>query len=78
MCLIELVDFNTIYTKDGVAKKAKTRRSRRGGKKEDEGVETAPEGDATEGTEVEAKEKKTKKAAPKKDAPKSKKGDKKK
>lgn len=78
MCLIELVDFNTLYTKDAVAKKAKTRRSRRGGKKEDEGVETASEADTTESTEVEAKEKKTKKADPKKDAPKSKKGDKKK
>jgi len=35
MCLIELVDFNTLYTKDGAVKKAKTRRSRRAtGKKE--------------------------------------------
>src|SRR5687767_15818345 len=41
MCLIELVDYNTLYTKDGATKKAKTRRSRRGGKK-------------AEGTEAEA------------------------
>src|SRR5690606_38221933 len=33
MCLIELVDFNTLYSKDGAAKKAKTRRSRRSTKK---------------------------------------------
>ena len=42
MCLIELVDYNTLYTKDGAAKKAKTRRSRRGGKKGDEAAETEP------------------------------------
>lgn len=61
MCLIELVDFNTVYTKDGDAKKAKTRRSRRSGKKA-EGAEAA--------TEVVAEEKpakKTKKAASKKE-----------
>src|SRR3982751_154346 len=29
MCLIELVDFNTLYSKEAVAKKAKTRRSRK-------------------------------------------------
>jgi large subunit ribosomal protein L17 len=65
MCLIELVDFNTLYTKDGVAKKAKTRRSRKGGKKE-------------EGAEVEATtEEKEKPAAKAKKAP-AKKADKKK
>jgi large subunit ribosomal protein L17 len=48
MCLIELVDFNTLYTKDGAVKKAKTRRSRRGGKKE--GSETTPEAEAPEVT----------------------------
>lgn len=41
MCLIELVDFNTLYTKDDVVKKAKTRRSRRGGKKADDSVAEA-------------------------------------
>jgi large subunit ribosomal protein L17 len=45
MCLIELVDFNTLYTKDGAVKKAKTRRSRRGGKKE--GAETTSEAEAS-------------------------------
>jgi large subunit ribosomal protein L17 len=42
MCLIDLVDFNTLYSKEAVAKKAKTRRSRSGKKAEGaEGVETA-------------------------------------
>jgi len=36
MCLIELVDYNEIYTND--AKKATTRRSRRGGKKATDAV----------------------------------------
>jgi large subunit ribosomal protein L17 len=51
MCLIELVDFNTLYTKDGAAKKAKTRRSRRGKKAEGadaaQGAET-PKAEAAE------------------------------
>jgi large subunit ribosomal protein L17 len=60
MCLIELVDFNTLYTKDGVEKKAKTRRSRKGGKKEGAEVEgAAPEA-------AEAKAKPAKKTAAKK------------
>ena len=42
MCLIELVDYNTLYTKDGAAKKAKTRRSRRGGKKAGDASEGEP------------------------------------
>jgi large subunit ribosomal protein L17 len=58
MCLIELVDYNALYTKDGVAKKAKTRRSRRGGKKA-EGAEGAEEttGGATEAAEPKAEKK---------------------
>lgn len=70
MCLIELVDFNTLYTKDGAAKKAKTRRSRRAGKKADgvaeaEVVSETPAAEAKPATE----EKKAKKAAaPKKTA----------
>lgn len=40
MCLIELVDFNTVYTKDAVEKKAKTRRGRKSTKKA-EGAEAA-------------------------------------
>jgi len=72
MCLIELVDFNTLYTKDGVATKAKTRRSRRGGKKAD-GVQDAEVVSETPAVKAEGKpaaeEKKTKKAAaPKKTA----------
>jgi large subunit ribosomal protein L17 len=64
MCLMELVDFNTLYTKDGAVKQAKTRRSRRGGKKADgaEGAEAA----ATE-TAAEPKAEKKAKKAPKKE-----------
>ena len=64
MCFIELVDFNTLYTKEGVAKKAKTRRGRR--TKKEEGDETTAEASAavTEAPEGEVKtEKKTKKAS---------------
>ena len=61
MCLMELVDFNTLYSKEAEVKKAKTRRSR-GGKKA-EGTEAA----ADEAPVAEKTEKKTKKAAPKKD-----------
>jgi len=63
MCLIELVDFNTLYTKDGAVKKAKTRRSRKG--KKAEGAEGEAEAPAVaEAPKAEAKEteKKTKKA----------------
>ena len=70
MCLIELVDFNTLYTKESVTKKAKTRRSRRGTKKASEGAETVEEAATAEGEEtaVEAKAKKkpAKKTAAKK------------
>ena len=63
MCLIELVDFNTLYTKDGAVKKAKTRRSRKG--KKAEGAEDAAEAPAAaEAPKAAAKEteKKAKKA----------------
>lgn len=60
MCLIELVDFNTLYTKSEGAQKAKTRRSRRGGKKE--GAEASAE--VTPAAE-EQKEKKSKKSTKK-------------
>jgi large subunit ribosomal protein L17 len=74
MCLIELVDYNTLYTKDGVAKKAKTRRSRRGGKKGSEGSETeavAATEEAAPAVEAkkEKKEKSPAKKAPAKKAP---------
>lgn len=68
MCFIELVDFNTLYTKEGAAKKTRTRRSRRSTKKE-EGSETAAEAGTAEGAEAEPKEK-PKKAA-KSDEPKA-------
>lgn len=64
MCFIELVDFNTLYTKDGAAKKAKTRRGRRS--KKEEGTVEGAEGAAvaeTSGEEPQAEKKKTKKAA---------------
>lgn len=67
MCLIELVDFNTLYGKEGAAKKAKTRRGRKG--KKADGTETVAEV-AKETPAAEAKaEKKPKKtsAKPKKE-----------
>lgn len=61
MCLMELVDFNDIYKKDGAAKKAKTRRGRKS-KKEEGQVE------ASAATEVaEEKPKKAAKKSPKKE-----------
>lgn len=75
MCLIELVDYNTLYTKDGAVKTAKTRRSRRGGKK---AGETSDAAESTEEVAAETKEEKpkakaktpAKKTAAKKAAPK--------
>jgi large subunit ribosomal protein L17 len=69
MCLIELVDFNTLYSKTDATKKAKTRRSRRGGKKAED---AAPEVEAAAAPEEapaaeEKKEKKTRKTSSKKD-----------
>jgi large subunit ribosomal protein L17 len=58
MCLLELVDFNDIYKKDGSEKKAKTRRSRKG--KKEEGAEAS-----AETAVAELKEEKPKKAAKK-------------
>jgi large subunit ribosomal protein L17 len=55
MCLLELVDFNDLYKKDGAEKKAKTRRSRKGNK-EEASAETAV---------AEVKEEKPKKAVKK-------------
>jgi large subunit ribosomal protein L17 len=56
MCLMELVDFNMIYSKEAAEKKGKTRRGR--GKKK-EGAEETQEAEATEPKA----EKKAKKAA---------------
>ncbi len=72
MCLIELVDFNTLYTKDGAAKKTKTRRSRRSTKKAEDAVETsaeatAPEAEAAASDKPKAEKKPRKTTKPKKD-----------
>ncbi len=68
MCLIELVDFNTLYTKDGAVKKAKTRRSRRAGKKAEGTEGAATEAAAAEPVAEAKEEKKPKRAAkPKKE-----------
>lgn len=73
MCLIELVDFNTLYSKDEKAGKAtKTRRSRRSSGKKTEGAEEGAE--ETTAT-AEKKEKPAKKAPAKKTAAKKKKED---
>jgi large subunit ribosomal protein L17 len=48
MCLLELVDFNDIYKKEGAEKKAKTRRGRKSKKAEDAEVVEAPEAPAAE------------------------------
>ena len=42
MCLMELVDFNDIYKKEGAEKKAKTRRSRKGKKADEAEVVAEP------------------------------------
>jgi len=60
MCLMELVDFNDIYKKDGAEKKAKTRRGRKS--KKADGVEDA---EVVEEPTAEETEKKPKKAAKK-------------
>jgi len=60
VCLMELVDFNDLYKKEGATKKAKTRRSRKG-KAADEATEEAAAPEAT----AEAGEEKPKKAAKK-------------
>ena len=69
MCFIELVDFNTLYTKESAVKKAKTRRSRRG--KKDEGAETTGEVDVTDAQESEKAEKKVKKKTASPEKPKA-------
>lgn len=73
MCLIELVDYNTLYSKDEKAGKAvKTRRSRRSTGKKTEGAEEGADEMAPKG---EKKEKLAKKAPAKKTAAKKKKED---
>lgn len=68
MCLIELVDFNDLYTKEGAVKKARTRRGRRSTKKaEASAAEESAGTPVSEGGEeaAEAKEKPAKKTAKK-------------
>jgi len=48
MCLMELVDFNDIYKKEGVEKKAKTRRGRKSKKTEGEETTTVEAAEITE------------------------------
>ena len=61
MCMMELVDFNDIYKKDDGAKKGKTRRSRKGGKKsEGAAEETEATAEAAEPQAKAAKEPKAK------------------
>ena len=57
MCLLELVDFNDIYKKEGAEKKAKTRRSR-GAKKTEAAEETSTEVKAEEPKKAAKKSKK--------------------
>jgi large subunit ribosomal protein L17 len=65
MCLMELVDFNDIYKKDGAEKKAKTRRGRKGKKTDEEaGAVAAAE---TEATAEEKPKKAAKKTSKKKE-----------
>jgi len=59
MCLIELVDFNELYTNEKSKSKSGTRRSRRGGKKSSDAKSEAPK------TEAPKKEAKAEKEAPK-------------
>jgi len=65
MCLIELVDFNTVYSKEAVATKAKTRRSKKAAKPA-EGAEASVEGTDAPVAEKPAK-KTTKKSSKKED-----------
>lgn len=62
MCMMELVDFNDIYTKEGKAKKAKTTRRRGASGKKAKATESIPEAtiveDSTDAV-AEAKPKKT-------------------
>lgn len=66
MCMMELVDFNEIYKKEGAAKKAKTRRGRSKSKKSEEGAVEA-ESDSPEATSEEKPKKAAKKSSKKKE-----------
>ena len=59
MCMMELVDFNDLYKKDGTAKKAKTRRGKKA-KKEEGAADVAPAAEAPKEEAPKAKAKKKK------------------
>ena len=63
MCLLELVDFNDIYKKEGAEKKAKTRRSRKAKTGDDTAEVVAETGaETSDAKPAKAKKKATKKA----------------
>lgn len=64
MCFIELVDFNTLYTKEGAVKKAKTRRGRRSKKEEGETGDAVAAAETETPAEEEKAEKKARKKEP--------------
>ena len=64
MCVMELVDFNDLYKKEGAAGKAKTRRGRKSKKAADQAVDTTAE--AAEEKDSAAPKEKTAAKAPKK------------
>jgi len=66
MCLMELVDFNDIYKKEGAEKKTKTRRSRRSKKSEGDAEGQEVEAATADAPEAKEKPKKEAKKAPKK------------
>ena len=66
MCLMELVDFNDLYTTDKDAKKGKTRRSRRTSGKKDGATDAEVVAETSETEEGETKAKKAPKKAAKK------------
>lgn len=73
MCMMELVDFNDLYTTGKEAKKGKTRRSRKSGKKEGDVEDaTVVETEATPKAKPESKAKKADKPAKKEEKKKKK------
>ncbi len=65
MCMIELVDYNELLLEESGPKKPKTRRSRRGGKKSDEGVEVEAKGAEKEKSPAKSKSDKSEPVADK-------------
>ena len=65
MCMIELVDYNELLLEESGPKKPKTRRSRRGGKKSDEGAEVEAKGAEKEKSPAKSKSDKSEPVADK-------------